>query len=428
MIGSRLVAGKKAGMVTRIPAGFVRLENSITSPMSDRRPSIAVLVAMSALGPLALNIFMPSMPGLAQQFEVEYGTVQLTLTLYLIGLSLAQLVYGPLSDRHGRRPVLLWGLILFLAGSLICTFAPSIEVLMVGRMLQAIGGCAGLVLGRAMVRDLFDRDRSAAMIGYVTMAMTLAPMLAPALGGYLDIWLGWRSSFAFCSIAGAGVMLWVALVLPETLAARGGGEGFAGLLRGYRDLLRSPAFCGYALQTAFTSGVFFAFIAGAPFVVVTVLGLPPSSYGLWFVVVSAGYLAGNFLTGRFSVRFGVDRMIAAGATIALLGIAAQAVIGWLGLLSLPAIFLPMAIVALSNGLTLPNGTAGAVSVNPRAAGAAAGLSGALQMLIGAAAAVLVGYGQDFDPSQYPMIWTMMASGVLAVLSFLVATRFRRPGE
>lgn len=382
---------------------------------------------MSALGPLALNIFLPSMPGLAQQFEVEYGTVQLTLTLYLIGLSLAQLVYGPLSDRHGRRPVLLWGLALFLLGSLICTLAPSIEVLMLGRMLQAIGGCAGLVLGRAIVRDLYDRDRSAAMIGYVTMAMTLAPMLAPALGGYLDIWLGWRSSFAFCSLAGAAVMLWVVLVLPETLAPGGGGEGFSGLLRGYRDLLRSPTFCGYAFQTAFTSGMFFAFIAGAPFVVVTVLGLPPSSYGLWFVVVSAGYLAGNFLTGRFSVRFGVDRMIAAGATIALLGIAAQAVIGWFGLLSLPAIFLPMAIVALSNGLTLPNGTAGAVSVNPRAAGAAAGLSGALQMLTGAAAAVLVGYGQDLDPSQYPMIWTMMGSGVLAVASFLVATRFRRRG-
>lgn len=396
-------------------------------PYSGRRPSVAVLVAISALGPLALNIFMPSMPGLARQFGVEYGTVQLTLTLYLVGLSLAQLVYGPLSDRYGRRPALLWGLALFLAGSLICTFAPSIEALMLGRMLQAIGGCAGLVLGRAIVRDLYDRDRSAAMIGYVTMAMTLAPMLAPALGGYLDIWLGWRSSFAFCSVAGAAVMLWVVLVLPETLTPGGGGEGLSGLLRGYRDLLRSPAFCGYAFQTAFTSGVFFAFIAGAPFVVVTVLGLPPSSYGLWFVVVSAGYLAGNFLTGRFSVRFGIDRMIAAGATIALLGIAAQAAIGWLGLLSLPAIFLPMAIVALSNGLTLPNGTAGAISVNPRAAGAAAGLAGALQMLTGAAAAVLVGYGQDRDPSQYPMIWTMMGSGVLAVLSFLVATRFRRRG-
>lgn len=390
----------------------------------SRRPSIAVLVAISALGPLALNIFMPSMPGLAVQFGVDYGTVQLTLTLYLIGLGVAQLVYGPLSDRHGRRPVLLWGLSLFLAGSLICTLASSIEALMLGRTLQAVGGCAGLVLGRAIVRDLYDRDRSAAMIGYVTMTMTLAPMLAPALGGYLDTWFGWRSSFLFCTIAGAAVLLWVLLVLPETLTPGGGAHGMAGLLRGYRDLLRSPAFCGYAFQTAFTSGVFFAFIAGAPFVVVTVLGLPPSSYGLWFVVVSGGYLAGNFLTGRFSVRFGVDHMIGAGATIALLGIAAQAVIGWLGLLSLPAIFLPMAVVALSNGLTLPNGTAGAVSVNPRAAGAAAGLSGALQMLIGAIAAVLVGYGQDLDPTQYPMIWTMMGSGVLAVLSFLVATHVR----
>lgn len=382
---------------------------------------------MSALGPLALNIFLPSMPGLALRFGVDYGMMQLTLTLYLIGLGVAQLVYGPLSDRYGRRPVLLSGLAIFLAGSAICASAPSIEMLMLGRMLQAIGGCSGLVLGRAIIRDLHGRDSSAAMIGYVTMAMTLAPMLAPALGGYLDIWLGWRASFAFCSLAGAVVLFWVLLVLPETLQPGGAGEDAPGLLRGYRDLLRSPAFCGYALQTAFTSGMFFAFIAGAPFVVVTVLGLPPSSYGLWFVVVSLGYLAGNFLTGRFSVRFGIDRMIAAGASIALIGIAAQAATGWLGLLSLPAIFLPMAVVALANGLTLPNGTAGAVSVNPRAAGAAAGLSGALQMLVGAAAAVIVGYGQDIDPSQYPMIWTMMGSGILALLSFLVATRMRARG-
>jgi DHA1 family bicyclomycin/chloramphenicol resistance-like MFS transporter len=389
-----------------------------------QRPSTVILVAISALGPLALNIFMPSMPGLARQFGVDYGMVQLTLTLYLIGLGVAQLIYGPLSDRYGRRPVLLCGLALYLVGSLLSTLAPSIAVLILGRMLQAIGGCSGLVLGRAIIRDLYDRERSAAMIGYVSMAMSLAPMLAPAIGGYLDTLFGWRASFAFCSLIGAVILGWVALALPETLAERGS-PGFGALLRSYAGLIRSPVFCGYALQTAFTSGVFFAFIAGAPFVVVTVLGLPPSSYGLWFVVVSLGYLAGNFLTGRFSVRFGIDRMIAAGAITGLLGITALAVTGWFGLLTLPAIFLPMAVVGLANGLTLPNGTAGAVSVNPRAAGTAAGLSGALQMLVGAGAAVVVGYGQDIDPSQYPMIWTMLASGLLSVASFLLALRFRR---
>lgn len=389
-----------------------------------RRPSVAILVAVSALGPLALNIFMPSMPGLARQFGVEYGTVQLTLTLYLIGLSVAQLAYGPLSDRYGRRPALLWGLSIYLIGSIVSAAAPSIELLVLGRLLQAIGGCAGLVLGRAIIRDIYDRDRSAAMIGYVTMAMAVAPMLSPAIGGYLDTLFGWRASFIFCSFAGVAVLVWVAAILPETLMQPGGGEGMTAMLRSYAGLIRSPAFCGYALQTAFTSGVFFAFIAGAPFVVVTLLGLPPSSYGLWFIVVSAGYLAGNFLTGRFAVRFGVDRMIAAGAAVGLLGTVALALTGWLGLLSLPAIFLPMAVVALANGLTLPNGTAGAVSVNPRAAGAAAGLSGALQMLTGAGAALLVGYGQDLAPSQYPMIWTMLGSGLLALASFLVAMHFR----
>lgn len=395
------------------------------SESSPRRlPSVVILVAMSAIGPMALNIFMPSMPGLARHFQVDYGLVQLTLTFYLIGLGLAQLVYGPLSDRYGRRPVLLCGLAIFCVGSLLCALAPSIEMLMVGRAFQAIGGCSGLVLGRAIIRDLYDRDRSAAMIGYVTMAMSLAPMFSPALGGYLDTLFGWRASFVFCALAGVIVLACVVFTLPETLVEPGLGEGIGAMLRGYGTLLRSPAFCGYALQTAFTSGMFFAFIAGAPFVVVTVMGQPPSSYGLWFMVVSVGYFAGNFCTGRFAVRLGVDRMIGIGTIIGLFGILALAAIGWLGLLTLPGLFLPMAVVALSNGLTLPNGTAGAVSVNPRAAGAAAGLSGALQMLVGAGAAVLVGYGQDLDPSQYPMIWTMLGSGLLAVLAFAVAAKIR----
>lgn len=379
---------------------------------------------MSALGPMALNIFMPSMPGLAKYFAVDYGLVQMTLTFYLIGLGAAQLVYGPLSDRYGRRPVLLWGLGIYCIGSLACVFAPSITLLMLGRALQAIGGCAGLVLGRAIIRDLYDRDRSAAMIGYVTMAMSLAPMLSPALGGYLDTLAGWRASFAFCSLAGLAVYIWVVLTLPETLAQRGEGEGAASLVRGYGLLLRSPLFCSYALQTAFTSGVFFAFIAGAPFVVVTVMGQPASDYGLWFIIVSIGYLIGNFFTGRYAARVGINRMLAVGAAIGMIGIVALALASWLTALSLPGIFLPMMVVAMSNGLTLPNGTAGAISVNPRAAGAAAGLSGALQMLTGAAAALLVGYGQDHDPSQHPMIWTMLGCGILAVLSYLIAAKFR----
>jgi DHA1 family bicyclomycin/chloramphenicol resistance-like MFS transporter len=391
-------------------------------------PSVAILVAMSALGPMALNIFMPSMPGLAKDLGVDYGLVQLTLTFYLVGLGLAQLIYGPVSDRYGRRVVLLFGLGVYCLGSIACVAAPSISLLMVGRALQAIGGCAGLVLGRAIIRDLYDRDRSAAMIGYVTMAMSLAPMLSPALGGYLDTLGGWRAGFAFCSLAGVSVFLWVLLTLPETLVRRIEGEGIGAMLRSYGGLLRSPVFCGYALQTSLTSGVFFSFIAGAPFVVVNVMGYPPSEYGLWFIIVSAGYLAGNFLTGRFAVRFGINRMLAAGAATGMIGIFALALVTWLTPLSLAGIFIPMTIVALSNGLTLPNGTAGAISVNPSMAGAAAGLSGALQMLVGAVAALLVGYGQDRDPSQYPMIWAMLICGILSVVSFLFAAKIRVRGS
>src|SRR5690606_20851902 len=163
--------------------------------VAQRRPSLAILIAVTALGPMALNIFIPAMPGMTAVFGVDYGTIQLTLTLYLVGLAVAQLFMGPLSDRFGRRPVLLGGIGLFLAGSLAAALAPSIEALIVARIVQAVGGCAGIVLGRAIVRDTHSREASASMIGYITMVMVVAPMLAPLIGGYLDSWFGWRATF-----------------------------------------------------------------------------------------------------------------------------------------------------------------------------------------------------------------------------------------
>ena len=159
------------------------------------RPSFAILVAISAIGPLALNIFIPSMPGLQAEFGVSYGMAQLTLTLYLIGMAVCQLIYGPLSDRHGRRPMLLGGLAVFVVASLAAAVAPSIKVLIAARLLQAIGGAAGIVLARAMVRDVFERDKSASVISYITMACVVAPMVAPVLGGFIDKVSGWRMDF-----------------------------------------------------------------------------------------------------------------------------------------------------------------------------------------------------------------------------------------
>ena len=223
-----------------------------------------MLVAVSATGPLALNIFMPSMPGLPAVFDTDYGTVQLTLGLYLVGLAVGQLAYGPLSDRFGRRPLLLGGLGLYLGGTLLSCLAVSIEMLIVGRIIQAVGGCAGLVLGRAIVRDMFDRERSASVISYITAAMVMAPMVAPLIGGYLDDWVGWRATFVFVGAFGLVVTLFAVLLLHESNRSPVPLPGLYGFVASDGELLRSPVFRGYAIVTTLAGAGFFAFLGGAP--------------------------------------------------------------------------------------------------------------------------------------------------------------------
>lgn len=383
------------------------------------RPSYAILVAISAVGPLALNIFMPSMPGLQAEFGVSYGVVQLTLTLYLIGMAACQLVYGPISDKVGRRPMLLFGMALFVAASLLAALAPSIEVLIAARLLQAVGGAAGVVLARAMVRDVFDRETSASVISYITMAFVVAPMVAPAIGGYIDTHGGWRMGFWLLTALGALVLAASWVSLPETHVNRLGGNGL-GLLSGAVRLFGLRRFRGYTLVLAFTSSVFFAFLGGAPHIMMDVLGRTPMEYGLWFITVSAGYMAGNFISGRYTRSVGLDSMIMAGCVITLAGGLLCFGAAVTGLLSPATLFLPMCIAAFGNGMTIPNGTAGAISVDPRLTGAAAGWSGFAQMACGAAASQLVGSLQDGWPTA--VFWFMAASSLLALLAHMAALR------
>jgi DHA1 family bicyclomycin/chloramphenicol resistance-like MFS transporter len=388
-----------------------------------RAPPIAILVAVTATGPLALNILMPSMPGLPAVFGTDYATVQLTLSLYLIGLAGAQLIYGPLSDRYGRRPVLLAGLGVFLLGTLTGALADTISMVIAGRVLQAVGSCAGMVLGRAIVRDLYARDRAASVIAYVTMAMVVAPMLAPLFGGFLDDWLGWRATFWFVALYGSVVVVLCFLLLGETHRIRLPIPGPAGMLSSYTQLLRTPLFLGYALGITFASASFFAFLAGAPYVMIEIMGRPPSEYGLYFMMGGAGYMSGNFISGRVSTRFGVERMFTAGAVITLFGALTMLVGALAGVLTPLALFGPMMISAIGNGLSLPNGFAGAVSVDPRITGAASGLAGFMQMGLGASASFLVGY--VLTDSQLPLALVMTASSALAVVAAVMIRRAHR---
>jgi MFS transporter, DHA1 family, multidrug resistance protein len=275
---------------------------------------------------------------------------------------------------------LISGITAFLVGTVICLMAPSIKIFLVGRLVQAFA-VAGIVLSRAIVRDLVSREKSASAIGYVTMGMAVAPMIGPAIGGLLDELYGWQSSFILLGILGTIALGFVVTNIPETNANRG--APIKSQFANYKLLLGTSAFWLYALTGATSAGVFYGFLGAAPAIASGTLGLSPSSYGLWFAITAFGYLVGNFISGRFSERQGIRRMIIMGTLIALAGCAMPFLLfPTVGVSSL-ALFAPMLLVGIGNGMALPNATAAAVSVRPEAAGAASGLMGALQTAFGA---------------------------------------------
>lgn len=388
-------------------------------PQSSAVVLLSVLCAMSAAAPLAMHMIMPSLPGLQEVFETDYGTVQLSLTLYMVAFAVAQLIVGPLSDRYGRRPVVLAGMMVYLAGGAICMVAPNIEVLVAGRILQASGGCAGYALARSIVRDVYDRDRAASMIAYVTVAMALSPMIGPLIGGYLDVWFGWRSTFAFTLVIGGLITLGIFLGLRETHTERGTVTSAGDMLRSFGHLLSRRTFLGYALSMSVLTGAWFSFLGSAPYVVITLMEREPSSYGLYFMLIAGTFMAGNTIAGRISSRLGIDRMVRIGISLVLLGGAIQAAIVVAGTLTPATFFGPMTIMSIGFGFTIPNAIAGAVSVDPSRAGSASGLVGFLQMGIGAVMAAAV--GAMLTDTAVPMVVTMVSMMVLAGAIFLWGT-------
>ncbi|MCB1509134.1 MAG: multidrug effflux MFS transporter [Hyphomicrobiaceae bacterium] len=364
--------------------------SSIPDNPAKARVPILLLVMASAVGPLSLNIFVPSMPGLAEYFSTNDATVQLTLTVFLVAIAVSQLFIGPLSDRFGRRRVLIGGLTLFVMASLAARLAPDIGSLITARAFQGIGGATGIVLSRAIVRDLYGRDRAASMIGYVTMGMAIAPMLGPSIGGFLDGSFGWQSSFDLIVVLGSAVFVAVILRLPETNPRAGQRVPLAAFVASHRDLAGQMLFWSYALVGAAGAAIFFSFLGGAPFITQRLMGLTPFEYGLYFALVAGGYGFGNLLSGRFAEHHGPDRMILAGNLVAIAAVAAMGLVAASGVIHPLTIFVPMSICAFSNGLVLPSALASAVSVRPDLAGAASGLAGALQMGTGALASAIVG--------------------------------------
>ncbi len=388
-----------------------------------KRPGLPILIALATIGPMALNIFMPSMPRIAEEMGVPYATIQYALTLYLFSIAVSQLFIGPISDRFGRRPVMLGGLVLFLVATAICAAATNVETLIAGRMLQAAGGATGLVLGRAVVRDLYGRDKSASMIGYVTTAMMVMPLIVPSIGGLLDQYFGWRASFIFGFIFGAAVLVYACFAMHETKHDRTDSLSLFGTFRGIGVVSGHAAFWGYAMFAALLSGMFFSFLAGAPYIIIELLGHTPVEYGLMIMVPATGYMAGNFISGRYSERVGSDRMMALGGMMTVLGSVAIVGFAAAGMFNAWGIFIPMIFISIANGLSLPNAIASAISVRPELAGAGSGLSGFLQMGIGAGVAQIVGYLQT--DTQWPMVLVMAASGMLGVGCYMLGALSRR---
>jgi DHA1 family bicyclomycin/chloramphenicol resistance-like MFS transporter len=384
---------------------------------------LILLVAMTAIGPNTLNMLVPALPQIAWQLGANISIVQLTVSVYLLALAAGQLLMGPLSDRFGRRPVLFAGLALTAAASVLAVLVPNVGGLIVARILQAVGASAGIVIGRAIIRDLFDRDRAAAMIGLVATVMVVVPTFGPLIGGLLDTAFGWESIFMFAAATSAIVLAWAAVTLPETRGLNAPPGIQQGFFRDLASLAVDRSFIGYVLAAGLGSATFFVFLGGSPYVIVTLMDRTSAEYGVWFAVSSIGYMAGNYLASRLSTEIGIDRLIWWGIGFEAIGVVLATMLAVFAHDYGPAIiFMPQAIVSLGNGLMLPGALAGAVSMRPQAAGTAAGIAGFAQMGFGAAMTQYAGTLLADATSAVPMMLLMDAIVVAMVVAFGLLVR------
>ncbi|MDV4143734.1 MULTISPECIES: multidrug effflux MFS transporter [Shimia] len=386
-------------------------------------PHISTLILLTGISALCMNIFLPSLPAMTEWFNTDYHIMQLSVALYLAVNAFLQILVGPIADKFGRRPVVLWGLSLFLVATIGCIYAPTAEIFLAFRMAQATV-VAAMVLGRAVVRDIFPQDEAAAMIGYVTMGMAVVPMFGPVIGGVLEGFFDWRANFWLLFIVGALVLFLTWKDLGET--GRKSGLSLGRQFREYPELLKSPRFWGYALSCGFSSGAFFSYLGGAPFVATELFGMNPTMMGFYFGAPALGYFFGNFLSGRYSARIGVDTMVKWGCYINFIGIALSLLLFAVGLGSAESFFGLMTLVGLGNGMSIPNATSGALSVRPHLAGTASGLSGAIMLGGGAGLSALAGALLSPETGAYPLLGLMLITAIGAIIAIhLVIRRSRR---
>ena len=376
------------------------------------------LVSVTFIGPLSLHLFIPAMPAVKEAFGVSTGMAQLTMSLAMFSMAFFTVAYGGLSDRFGRKRVLLGGLVLFTCGAASCMAAANMPMLLAGRILQGAGAGCGVVLARAIARDVYGQDRVAQVIAYLTAAYVLGPMLAPPIGGHLTVLFGWRALFVLASLVGLVVILAVAFAVPETRTRSAGAP--RGVFAGYKSLLRRPRFVGFMLQPGMMSAAFFTQATAASFLATEHLGADAAKIGLWFFAFPVGFMAGSFISGRVGARRSIEFMTILGGVI---GVANGALlIGWLyfGGISMAALYIPGMFVSLAQGLSMPYAQAGAMAVDTELAGSASGAVVFSQLFWPAALQQLTGLLAD--GTWVPMATVHFAAVIVALLAGWLAAR------
>jgi len=385
------------------------------SAVPRQRVLLLTLTMTSSLGMVASTIYVPSIPAIAGAFETSIARVQLTFVGYLLAFAASMLVLGPLSDRYGRRRTILCGLALSAISSVACALSPSIDFLIAARVVQGIGACAGLVVGRAITREVWGREAAARVIAGRAIAATLMQAFAPILGGYLQGWFGWRCNFVVIGLIASVAMALVTRYVPEGRAATAAPSRTGGMLASYRTLIGTRRFLSYAFTAAGSHAGFHIFAAGAPAVLIVGFGIPPEDYGFYASLPPMGFLVGSFLSNRLTRRLGIDGLITIGCTVLIPAASIMVTLALLGVASPYAVIGPMILICCGSGLITPNATAGSLVVNAGMVGTASGLGSFIQMTGAAGATALLSLGPSGSP--------LMLASIIALVGLFAATAF-----
>lgn len=397
------------------------MTNNSTIKFLDRStpPSIFTIICLSAVGALAMNMHLPSLPAMADTFNVSYSAATLTVTLFLAMNAVFQFVVGPLSDRFGRRPIVLISMMVFCVSSVGCILSTKFEIFLFCRLIQAIV-VTGLVLSRAAIRDVYSQDRAASVLGYATMGMAILPLIGPAVGGNLEVHFGWVASFWV--LLGVGIFVFTLAYFDMGETNKKKSSSMTVQFRAYPELLRSRRFWGYCTTATFSAGAYFAYLGGAAFVGREIFNLSPGILGFYLGAPAVGYIAGNGLSGRFSVGLGINRMILTGTIITAVGMT-FCILLFLFTVPIPISFFGcVCFMGLGNGMVLPNATAGMMSVRPHLAGSASGFGGTINTAGGATIATATGAILTPSTGILPLILIMLACTIMSIISISYVVR------